>query len=109
MEGVPDPDVDAKLDRIEYALTHRPERTFAFDEFGPLGIRPTAGSGWAAHGRPNRLPATYHRTHGITYLGPLGQAAPAHPATDTAIPARDRFRARHSRGDVTYVDFIGHS
>ncbi|GII57950.1 hypothetical protein Pth03_63390 [Planotetraspora thailandica] len=64
----PDPDFDAKLDRIDWALTHRPERTFAFDEFGPLGIRPTAGSGWAKRGRPNRLPATYRRTHGITYF-----------------------------------------
>ncbi|NJP30118.1 IS630 family transposase [Microbispora sp. SCL1-1] len=64
----PDPDFDAKLDRIEYALTQRPERTFAFDEFGPLGIRPAHGSGWAKQGRPDRLPATYHRTHGITYF-----------------------------------------
>ncbi|MDT0549541.1 helix-turn-helix domain-containing protein [Streptomyces lonegramiae] len=53
-----DPDFDAKLDRIEYALKERPDRTFAFDEFGPLGIRPTAGSCWAEQGRPNRLPAT---------------------------------------------------
>ncbi|MEU9890495.1 IS630 family transposase [Sphaerisporangium sp. NPDC051011] len=64
----PDPDFEAKLDRIEYALTQRPERTFAFDEFGPLGIRPTSGSGWAKQGRPDRLPATYRRTHGITYF-----------------------------------------
>ncbi|RCG16109.1 IS630 family transposase [Sphaerisporangium album] len=64
----PDPDFNAKLDRIEYALTQRPERTFALDEFGPLGIRPTAGSGWAVQGWPDRLPATYHRTHGITYF-----------------------------------------
>ena len=64
----PDPDFDTKLDRIEYALMQRPERTFAFDEFGPLGIRPTAGSAWAERGRPDRLPATYHRTHGVTYF-----------------------------------------
>ncbi|TMR10305.1 IS630 family transposase [Nonomuraea turkmeniaca] len=64
----PDPDFDAKLDQIEYALTQRPERTFAFDEFGPLGIRPTAGTGWAPQGEPDRLPATYHRTHGVTYF-----------------------------------------
>lgn len=63
-----DPDFDAKLDRIEYALTERPDRTFAFDEFGPLGIRPTAGSCWAKEGRPDRLPATFHRTHGVTYF-----------------------------------------
>nr|WP_258564205.1 IS630 family transposase [Streptomyces himalayensis] len=63
-----DPDFDAKLDRIEYALTERPKRTVAFDEFGPLGIRPTAGSCWAEQGQPDRLPATFHRTHGVTYF-----------------------------------------
>ncbi|MFJ1756391.1 IS630 family transposase [Kitasatospora sp. NPDC088134] len=63
-----DPDFDAKLDRIEHVLERFPDRVFAFDEFGPLGIRPTAGSGWMPKGRPNRLPATYRRTHGITYF-----------------------------------------
>jgi transposase len=63
-----DPDRDAKLDRIEYVIEHFPDRTFAFDEFGPLGIRPTGGSCWAEQGRPDRLPATYHRTHGVTYF-----------------------------------------
>ena len=37
----------------------------AFDEFGPLGIRPTAGSCWAEQGRPERHPATYH---GVRYF-----------------------------------------
>lgn len=64
----PDPAFDAKLERIEYAINERPDRTFAFDEFGPLGIRPTAGSCWAEHSHPDRLPATYRRTHGITYF-----------------------------------------
>jgi hypothetical protein len=36
------------------------------DEFGPLGIRPIAGIHWAEQSRPDRLPATYKRTHGIT-------------------------------------------
>ncbi|MFJ1901993.1 transposase [Streptomyces sp. NPDC088115] len=35
---------------------------------GPLGIRPTAGSCWAQLSKPDRLPATYHRTHGVTYF-----------------------------------------
>jgi len=39
-----DPDRDAKLDRIEHVLEHHPDRTFAFDEFGPLAIRPVEGS-----------------------------------------------------------------
>ncbi|MBG6064437.1 IS630 family transposase [Micromonospora ureilytica] len=63
-----DPDKDAKLDRIE-EVTHRfPDRCFAFDQFGPLSIRPQHGVGWAPAGRPNRLPATYTRTHGIRYF-----------------------------------------
>ncbi|MFC8665811.1 IS630 family transposase [Streptomyces sp. NPDC057199] len=64
----PDPDRDAKLDRIEHVQDRFPDRVFAFDEFGPLGIRPTAGSGWAEQRRPDRLPATYHRTHGVRYF-----------------------------------------
>lgn len=64
----PDPDKEAKLAAIEDALEHHAEMTFAFDEFGPLGIRPVAGAGWAPRGYPWRLPATYHRTHGVTYF-----------------------------------------
>lgn len=64
----PDRERDAKLDRIEHVLEHFPDRVFAFDEFGPLGIRPTGGSGWAASGHPERHPATYHRTHGVRYF-----------------------------------------
>ncbi len=63
-----DPEREAKLDQIEHVLERFPDRTFAFDEFGPLGIRPTGGSSWAEQGRPDRLPATYHRTHGVTYF-----------------------------------------
>ncbi|WP_205786877.1 hypothetical protein [Specibacter cremeus] len=63
-----DPDYEAQLTRIEDVLDHHPERTFAFDEFEPLGIRPTSGRGWAPRGRPDPLPATYHRTEGVTYF-----------------------------------------
>ncbi|MEU8787737.1 IS630 family transposase [Streptomyces sp. NPDC048637] len=63
-----DPERGAKLDRIEHVLERFPDRTFAFDEFGPLGIRPTGGSCWAKRDQPDRLPATYHRTHGVTYF-----------------------------------------
>lgn len=49
-------------------LERFPDRVFAFDEFGPLGIRPAAGSGWAPRARPDRVPATYRRLHGITYF-----------------------------------------
>jgi transposase len=63
-----DPDKDVKLDRIEYVTSHFPMRCFAFDQFGPLSIRPCHGSTWAPESKPVRLPATYHRTHGIRYF-----------------------------------------
>ncbi|MEU3500277.1 IS630 family transposase [Streptomyces hundungensis] len=63
-----DPAFDAKLERVEYAVNERPDRTFTFDEFGPLGIRPTAGSCWTEQSRLDRQSATYRRTHGITYF-----------------------------------------
>ena len=68
LEGVPDPEREAKLDRIEHVLDRFPDRVFAFDEFGPLNIRPTAGSGWAEQRSPDRLPATYQRTQGVRYF-----------------------------------------
>jgi transposase len=63
-----DPDFGAKLDRIEHVTSHFLDRCFAFDQFGPLSIRPCHGVGWAQKTKPDRLPATYHRTHGIRYF-----------------------------------------
>ncbi|MDR7279896.1 transposase [Catenuloplanes atrovinosus] len=63
-----DPDFDAKLGRIEHVTNAFPDRCFAFDQFGPLAIRPQQGARWALAGEPGRLPATYHRTHGIRYF-----------------------------------------
>ncbi|GFE27409.1 hypothetical protein Sliba_78620 [Streptomyces nigrescens] len=63
-----DPDCEAKLDRIEEVLDRFPDRVFAFDEFGPLGIRPTAGSRWAQRKHPDRMPAAYHRTQEVRYF-----------------------------------------
>ncbi|MFJ6294317.1 transposase, partial [Streptomyces griseoviridis] len=57
-----------KLDRIEEVLNRFPDRVFAFDEFGPLGIRPTGGAGWATASHPERHPATHHCTHGVRYF-----------------------------------------
>ena len=45
-----------------------PDRCFAFDQFGPLSIRPCHGTCWAKRKKPVRLPATYHRTHGIRFF-----------------------------------------
>jgi transposase len=63
-----DPDKDAKLDRIEHVTAAFPDRCFAFDQFGPLSIRPCHGASWARSKKPVRLPATYHRTHGTRYF-----------------------------------------
>ncbi len=64
----PDPERDTKLDRIKHILHRFPDRVFAFDAFGPLGIRPTGGSCWAEQTKPDRVPATYRRTHGVRYF-----------------------------------------
>jgi transposase len=64
----PDPAREAKLARIEEVLEQHPDRTFAFDEFGPLACAPTPGAGWAPRGRPARLPANYHKLAGVRYF-----------------------------------------
>lgn len=64
----PDPLKEEKLGRIDWALEHARDRTFAFDEFGPLTIRPVGGSAWAPRGRPQRLRANYHKPHGSRQL-----------------------------------------
>lgn len=61
-----DPDYDAKCARIEAALNNHPERTFAFDEFGPLAIRPHTGSGWSQKNKAQRLPANYSKKDGTS-------------------------------------------
>ena len=60
-----DPHREAKLARIEHVMQNFPHRVFAFDEFGPLTIRPHAGSGWQLKNHPARLPANYHKLHGV--------------------------------------------
>ncbi len=63
-----DPDKEVKLDRIEDVTTRFLDRCFAFDQFGPLSIRPCHGTCWARCKHPDRLPATYRRTHGVRYF-----------------------------------------
>ena len=60
-----DPNAEAKLARIEEVTTAFPDRVFAFDEFGPLTIRPHAGASWTRAGHPDRLPGNYHKLHGV--------------------------------------------
>jgi len=47
-----DPDRDAKLARIEQVTNAFPDRVFAFDEFGPLTIRPHLGAARCGRTRP---------------------------------------------------------
>jgi transposase len=64
----PDPQKEEKLARIEWLLEHARDRTFAFDEFGPLTIKPVGGATWAPKGKPERLRANYHKPHGSRQL-----------------------------------------
>ncbi len=48
-----DPERDAKLDRIEEVTEKFPQHCFAFDEFGPLNIRPIGGVAGRRRARPS--------------------------------------------------------
>jgi len=60
-----DSDKEAKLDRIQEVIMNFPDRTFAFDEFGPLAVHPIGGCCWAGQKRPERLRANYHKHCGV--------------------------------------------
>ena len=64
----PDPLREEKLARIEHLLEHERDRTFSFDEFGPLAIKPEGGMCWADRSKPQRLRANYHKPHGTRQL-----------------------------------------
>jgi hypothetical protein len=49
-------------------VEHQRDRTFAFDEFGPLTIRPVAGTAWTRRRQPVRLHAKYTKPHGSRQL-----------------------------------------
>jgi transposase len=63
----PDPDYETKAARV-LELTAAPPadggHVIAFDQMGPLSLRPMAGAGWAPLQRPERQRATFHRRHG---------------------------------------------
>ena len=65
-----DPLFEPKRRRITRLYRHPPSdgRVMCFDEFGPLNIQPVAGSCYAKKKHPQRLPATYHRTHGVRHM-----------------------------------------
>jgi len=63
-----DPDRNAKLDPVERVMNTWPERCFAFDEFGPLTIRPVGSRCWSHESKPQRVPANYHKLHGVRHF-----------------------------------------
>jgi len=107
----PDPDREAKLARIEELLDQHPDRTFAFDEFGPLTIQPVPGAGWAPRRRPSRLPANYHKLAGVRYLhacysigeDQLWGVVRAHKGAANTLAALRSIRAARPDGDPIYV------
>ena len=67
----PDPDYETKAARVLELRATPPAdggHVIAFDQMGPLSLRPMAGAGWAPRGRPERQRATYHRRHGTRYV-----------------------------------------
>ena len=107
----PDPLREEKLARIEYLLEHERERTFAFDEFGPLALKPEGGSCWAQMSRPQRLRANYHKPHGTRQLFAwyslgadrlYGRIEPKKGARPT-LRALKAIRAAVPDGQVIYV------
>jgi transposase len=67
----PDPDYEPKAARIlELKAGPPPDggHVIAFDQMGPISLKPTAGSGWATRRRPERQRATYHKRHGTRYV-----------------------------------------
>jgi transposase len=107
----PDPLKEEKLARIEWCLEHARDRTFAFDEFGPLTIKPVAGSTWSPATKPERLRANYHKPHGSRQLFACysvgddhlwGRIEPAKGWRPT-LRALQRVRARIPDGETVYV------
>jgi transposase len=67
----PDPDYESKAARILELKAGPPVdggHVIAFDQMGPISLRPAAGAGWAVRRRPERQRATYHRTMGTRYV-----------------------------------------
>jgi transposase len=67
----PDPDYEPKAARILELKACPPSdggHVIAFDQMGPISLRPTAGAGWAPRKRPQRQRATYHKRHGTRYI-----------------------------------------
>jgi transposase len=89
----PDPDYELKAARVLQLTAVPPPdggAVIAFDQMGPISLRPMAGAGWAPRGRPERQRATYHRRHGVRYV--MG----AYDVHDDRLRVRLRPRRRGS-------------
>jgi transposase len=66
----PDPDYEQKAAWILELCEAPPGdgSVVSFDQMGPVSLRPSAGAGWAAKGRPERQRADYNRRAGIRYV-----------------------------------------
>jgi len=66
----PDPAYEQKAARILELCEQPPADgvVVSFDQMGPVSLRPTAGTGWAPIGRPERQRADYNRRHGTRYV-----------------------------------------
>lgn len=67
----PDADYESKAARVlELRAAPPPDggAVIAFDQMGPINLRPMAGTGWAMRKRPERQRATYNRRHGVRYV-----------------------------------------
>ena len=107
----PDPLKEEKLDRIEWCLEHARDHTFAFDEFGPLTIKPVGGAAWAPKGKPERLRANYHKPHGSRQFFACYSIGEDHlwgaiepvKGADPTLRALQSIRARLDDGEPIYV------
>ena len=67
----PDPDYETKAARVLGLKAAAPPdggAVIAFDQMGPLSLRPMAGAGWGPRKRPERQRADYNRLQGTRYV-----------------------------------------
>jgi len=65
-----DPQCLSKWKRIKRLYERCPKNAvvICFDEMGPFSLRPVHGKSYTPSRKPDRLPANYRRTRGISYL-----------------------------------------
>ncbi|MFE2752144.1 helix-turn-helix domain-containing protein [Actinosynnema sp. NPDC059335] len=83
-----DPTFDAKLDRIDEVLTRFPNRCFAFDQFGPLSIRPHHGADTCAGATPTHATPTSSPRNAAN--GPLSAANATNAGADHNLKRPDQ-------------------